>query len=352
MIPLSSTDREGRKCVMLSDGFWCSLISHGVPAVVALTLSAGLLNAGQQSATRTANPHPTPHPRPTPTPSATPTATPSATPTATPSPTPTATPSATPTPTPSPIPTATPSPTPTATPSPTPIVTPTPPDNTFLTGLYAYYKLDETSGGATDASGNGKTLSNFGDFIGTATGIINTARDFDGVSGTTLIRNANTADFFCGSNPFSFSFWVRFDTFPLFNDVGLLNRYEPFGQREYIVFLNASTHKITFNIDAADGLHSAGVAWGTVASLGTWYHVAGGWDGTNIKLSVNAGTFVTAPFSTPMRNGGDNFKLGYEAQSLDGKMDEFGFWISRSLTQTEIGQLYNNGAGLPFSSFR
>ncbi len=52
-----------------------------------------------------------------------------------------------------------------------------------------------------------------------------------------------------------------------------------------------------------------------------------------------------------MRNGGDNFKLGYEAQSLDGKMDEFGFWISRSLTQTEVGQLYNNGAGLPFSSF-
>jgi Concanavalin A-like lectin/glucanases superfamily len=342
MIPLSSTDHEERKRVILSDGFWCSLISHGVPAVVALTLSAGLLNAGQQSATRTANPHPTPHPRPTPT------ATPSATPTATPSPTPTATPSATPTATPSPTPTATPSATPIVTPTPTP----TPPDNTFLTGLYAYYKLDETSGGATDASGNGKTLSNFGDFIGTATGILNTARDFDGVSGTTLIRNANTTDFFCGSNPFSFSFWVKFDTLPLFNDVGLLNRYEPFGQREYIVFLNASTHKITFNIDAGDGVHAAGVAWGTAASLGTWYHVAGGWDGTNIKLSVNAGTFVTAAWSTPMRNGGDNFKLGYEAQSLDGKMDEFGFWISRSLTQTEIGQLYNNGAGLPFSSFR
>ena len=46
--------------------------------------------------------------------------------------------------------------------------TPTPPDNTFLTSLYAYYKLDETGGGATDASGNGKTLSHCGDFIGTA----------------------------------------------------------------------------------------------------------------------------------------------------------------------------------------
>ena len=239
-----------------------------------------------------------------------------------------------------------PTPTPTATP------TPTPGNNTFLTSLYAYYKLDETGGGATDASGNAKALSNFGDFIGTAPGLINSSRDFDGVSGTTLIRNANTTDFFCGSNPFSFSFWVKFDTFPLFNDVGLCNRYEPYGRREYIVFLSKATNKITFDIDAGDGVHAAEVAWGTTAATGTWYHVAGGWDGAQIKLSVNAGPFVTAAYSTPMTNGGDNFKLGYEAQSLDGKMDEFGFWIGRCLTQTEVGQLYNNGAGLPFSSFR
>jgi hypothetical protein len=239
-----------------------------------------------------------------------------------------------------------------ATPTATPSATPTPSNNTFLTSLYAYYKLDETNGNAVDASDNGKTLSNFGDFIGTSTGIINSSRDFDGVSGTTLIRNANTTDFFCGANPFSFSFWVKFDTFPSFNDVGLCNRYEPYGRREYIVFLSKATNKITFNIDAGDGVHAVAVRWGTPVSTGVWYHVAGGWDGAQIKLSVNAGPFVTAAYSTPMRNGGDNFKLGYEAQSLDGKMDEFGFWIARCLTQTEVGQLYNNGAGLPFSSFR
>jgi cell division septation protein DedD len=276
-----------------------------------------------------------------PSPTPTPTATPASTPTATPTPTPTATPTAT----------ATPRPTPTPTPTPTATPTPTPGNNTFLTSLYAYYKLDETSGGATDASGNGKSLSNFGDFIGTSTGIINSARDFDGVSGTTLIRNANTTDFFCGSNPFSFSFWVKFDTFPLFNDVGLCNRYEPYGRREYIVFLSQATRKITFDIDAGDGVHATAVAWGTPVSTGVWYHVTGGWDGAQIKVSVNAGPFVTAAYSTRMTNGGDNFKLGYEAQSLDGKMDEFGFWIGRCLTQTEVGQLYNNGAGLPFSSF-
>jgi hypothetical protein len=288
-----------------------------VSAVVAFALSVGLLNAGQQSAAPTPRPRPTPYPRPTAsaTPSGTPTATPSGTPIVTPTP------------------------------------TPTPPDNTFLTDLYAYYKLDETNGNATDASGNGKTLSNFGDFIGTAPGIINSARDFDGVAGTTLIRNANTTDFFCGANPFSFSFWVRFDTLPVTVDIGLCNRYEPHGRREYIVFLKQGINKIAFSIDAGDGVHRAGVAWGIAATTGSWYFVAGGWDGTQIKLSINGAPFVTAPYSTPMTNGGDNFKLGYEADSLDGSMDEFGFWIGRCLTQVEVGQLYNNGAGLPFSSF-
>jgi hypothetical protein len=79
--------------------------------------------------------------------------------------------------------------------------------------------------------------------------------------------------------------------------------------------------------------------------------VVGGWDGASIKLAINGATFITAPYSTAMINGGDNFKLGYEAGSLDGQMDEFGFWIGRCLTQTEVTQLYNNGAGLPFSSF-
>jgi len=314
-----------------------------VSAVVAFALSVGLLNAGQQFSAPTPRPRPTPHLRPTPYPR--PTA--SATPTASPGATPTASPGATPTGSPSPTPTGSPSPTPTATPTPTP----TPPDNTFLTNLYAYYKLDETNGSATDASGNGKTLSNFGDFIGTAPGIINSARDFDGAAGTTLIRNANTTDFFCGANPFSFSFWVKFDTLPVTVDIGLCNRYEPHGRREYIVFLKQGINKIAFSIDAGDGVHRAAVAWGIAATTGRWYFVAGGWDGTQIKLSINGAPFVTAPYSTPMTNGGDNFKLGYEADSLDGLMDEFGFWIGRCLTQAEVEQLYNNGAGLPFSLF-
>src|SRR6266404_192472 len=45
----------------------------------------------------------------------------------------------------------------------------------LTTGMYAYYKLDEASGGAADASGNGRGLSQSGT-IGSSTGKINGAR--------------------------------------------------------------------------------------------------------------------------------------------------------------------------------
>jgi hypothetical protein len=220
----------------------------------------------------------------------------------------------------------------------------------LIDNIYAYYKLDEASGAsAIDATGNARTLSNFGPAIGSAAGKINTSRDFTGTGGTTLIRNANTTDFFVGANPFFFNFWVRFRTFPGFNDVGLCNRYEPFGQREYIMFLRQSDQRIVFLLD--NGAGSTAVQWGSVAALNTWYMVSGGWDGTLMKMSINGGNFVTTPFAGPTVNGGDNFKLGYEAASLDGQMDEFGFWMGKCLSLTEVTQLYNGGNGLAFSQF-
>ena len=175
----AARDPSRIECVFSPDNrFYYSLIGRILSVVVAFALSAGLLNAGQQSAAPTPRPRPTPHLRPTPYPRPTATATPSATPTATPSVTPTA-PRRHSNREPKRHSNRDPKRHSTVTPTPTP----TPPDNTFLTDLYAYYKLDETSGSAIDASGNGKTLSNIGDFIGTAPGIINSARDFDGVSG-------------------------------------------------------------------------------------------------------------------------------------------------------------------------
>jgi Concanavalin A-like lectin/glucanases superfamily len=297
-----------------------SLISHVVSAVVGLALSAVLLNAGQLSATQTAKPHPTPHPRPTPT------GTPSATPTASPSTTPIVTP--------------------------TPI--PTPPDNTFLTGLYAYYELDEASGAAMDLYGT-RTLGNFGNPVGTAAGKINTSRNFPG--GNAYFCSANTTDFSPGSNHFFFSLWAKAGNLTQGqSDTGLLSKTGTANNKQWILFYKNRTRKPTLAVSLNDANGFSVVATTAFADTTTWYFIAGGWDGTNIKISVNGGPYATTAFAGPVAPTGNiPFTIGLEIGSGGGwlgQIDEVAIWIGRNdLSISEVQQLYNNGAGLPFSSF-
>jgi Concanavalin A-like lectin/glucanases superfamily len=297
-----------------------SLISHVVSAVVGLALSAVLLNAGQLSATQTAKPHPTPHPRPTPT------GTPSATPTASPSTTPIVTP--------------------------TPI--PTPPDNTFLTGLYAYYELDEASGAAMDSYGT-RTLANFGNPVGTAAGKINTSRNFPG--GNAYFCSLNTTDFSPGSNHFFFSLWAKAGNLTQGqSDTGLLSKTGTANNKQWILFYKNRTRKPTLAVSLNDANGFSVVATTAFADTTTWYFIAGGWDGTNIKISVNGGPYATTAFAGPVAPTGNiPFTIGLEIGSGGGwlgQIDEVAIWIGRNdLSISEVQQLYNNGAGLPFSSF-
>ena len=297
-----------------------SLISHVVSAVVGLALSAVLLNAGQPSATQAAKPHPTPHPRPTPT------GTPSATPTASPSTTPIVTP--------------------------TPI--PTPPDNTFLAGLYAYYELDEASGAAMDSYGT-RTLANFGNPVGTAAGKINTSRNFPG--GNAYFCSLNTTDFSPGSDHFFFSFWAKAGNLTQGqSDTGFLSKTGTANNRQWIVFYSNTTKQVKFNASIDDLNTFQVVATTAFADTTTWYFIAGGWDGTNIKISVNGGPYVSTPFAGPVAPTGNiPFTIGLEIGSGGGwlgQIDEVAIWIGRNdLSISEVQQLYNNGAGLPFSSF-
>src|SRR4026209_655139 len=297
-----------------------SLISHVVSAVVGLALSAVLLNAGQLSATQTAKPHPTPHPRPTPT------GTPSATPTASPSTTPIVTP--------------------------TPI--PTPLDNTFLTGLYAYYELDEASGAAMDLYGT-RTLGNFGNPVGKAAGKINTSRNFPG--GNAYFCSANTTDFSPGSNHFFFSLWAKAGNLTQGqSDTGLLSKTGTANNKQWILFYKNTTRKPTLGVSLNDANSFSVAAATAFADTTTWYFIAGGWDGTNIKISVNGGPYATTAFAGPVAPTGNiPFTIGLEIGSGGGwlgQIDEVAIWIGRNdLSISEVQQLYNNGAGLPFSSF-
>jgi hypothetical protein len=274
----------------------------------------------------------------TPTPTATPTATPTPTPTATPTPTPTATP------------TATPTPTPTATPTPTPIQS----TNTFRTGLYSYFKLDEPNNNyAVDAWG-GRFLKQSNGAVGTAPGVINTSRYFSG-SGTSALFRENWTDFAPGANHLFTTFWAKAATLNQTHDASFIGRFT-YPYWEWLVWFDVASRTIKFGVSPTGNTAVVLTSSTTITDTSAWYFVAAGWNGTQIKLSVNGGPYVVANFAGPIFSSSHSlFHIGAESGSniWQGQIDEVAVWIGRNdLTISEVQQLYNNGAGLPFSSFQ
>jgi hypothetical protein len=263
-------------------------------------------------------------------------------------PTPTAMPIFTPTARPTPIavqpPTATP-----YHPSPTP-----PPNNTFLTGLYSYFKLDEVSGsGAIDSAYFRNLVQTQGEgTVGSTVGVINTSRVFPGTGGSFFRQTAT--DFSPGGNHFFATLWVKAATLNQLHDASFIGKFS-FPNAEWLVYFDVETHQVEFDV-SPDGVNAGGVSSTSgINNTTNWYFIAAGWDGTNIKVSVNGEPYVTASFSGPVFRGSTQFCMGTEggSQAWNGEIDEVAIWIGRNdLTISEVQQLYNNGAGLPFSSFR
>ena len=203
-----------------------------------------------------------------------------------------------------------------------------------------------------DATAGGRNLINFGNPITSSAGIINTARAFPGSGGASLFASG-ASNFSPGNNSFSFSFWVKLSPTAGGDYEGLLAKSAVGPSNvEWMVYRHGD-NKLRFSV-SSNGSTLSTVTWASALSTGTWYFVAGEWDGTNIKLSLNGATFQTTSFSGPINSNTQPFDVGLISGSgnpLDGNIDEVGIWMGRALTQTEVGQLYNGGAGLPFSSF-
>jgi hypothetical protein len=229
--------------------------------------------------------------------------------------------------------------------------------NTFLTGLYAYYKMDESSGNAIDSSVNARTLTP-ASAVGSAAGIINTSRAFTGSCCAAFFRSPST-DFSPGANHFFTTFWMKAGTLTQNStDSGLIGKMSwSASDGEWLVYYRNDTNKVRMDVSLTGLVASQIILESTAAIANTtdWYFIAAGWDGANIKISVNGGAYATAPFAGPVFSGnGIDFSIGSEGGGnyWNGNIDEVAIWIGRNdLTISEVQQLYNNGAGLPFSSF-
>lgn len=224
--------------------------------------------------------------------------------------------------------------------------------SSLLTGLIAYYKLDEASGTRVDSTGRGNDLTPT-NAPGNTAGKIGNAVDLTAAS-SQYLSIADNADMSTGDIDFTIAGWFNLKSksanrtlFSRFNNSG--------NQREYLIDYDSGDDRIRFQV-SADGAATTTVV-GTSAgspSINTWYLVIAWHDATanTINIQIDNGTIDSASHSGGALNSTSNFQIGAREISgsenyADARIDEVGFW-KKVFTSTERLSLWNGGTGLTY----
>jgi len=224
--------------------------------------------------------------------------------------------------------------------------------SSLLTGLVAYYKLDESSGDAADSSGGGFTLTNNGSVVG-GTALLGAASADFGTTNTTKRLTSTTDHGITATGAISLSFWVRMNTEIGADEQCLISRsfINAAGTSIQINYqFNAGTRRIRFlRYGSANSLQYYTITLGT----SSWTHIVVTFDGSTIKGYVNGVERTTEANSGTQSIGGTAFGIAANGttQYASCLIDEAGVW-SKGLTASEVTELNNGGAGLayPFST--
>jgi hypothetical protein len=219
-------------------------------------------------------------------------------------------------------------------------------------GLVAWYRLDETSGtSVADSSvtgANGYTNGCNAMAPSWTTGKFVGALEFVAASGDCVETSDRAALDLAGG--WSVSTWVELGSIPTAGGVyALVVKPNAASQHNYALFADNSAAApsgpgwlLDFH-DAGGSAHHAKVA--TVFTTGTWFHLAGTWDGTTLTLYVDAAVAATTvPGATPSAtaySGGGMTVLGRDQCCgffLDGRLDDVRIY-DHALTAPEIASL-------------
>ena len=217
-----------------------------------------------------------------------------------------------------------------------------------------YYWDFETvaTGGVFDDKVSSQDLTrNSGGVTHGASGRIGNANHYPGGFpgvGTAYLRGQSGAHTKAGTENFSVSAWVKYDS-ALAGSARMILSNSSSSITNYHLKLNAAG---TFTFAMTGTTYS--VTSVATATINTWHHVCGVYDtaANLIKISVDGGAFVTAaasyagsaPASTTLRVGG-GYSYGLTSyEDWEGYIDSVGLFDD-ALTISEVGDLYNSGAG-------
>ncbi len=211
------------------------------------------------------------------------------------------------------------------------------------TGLQAYWSLSDL----TDADGNTYPLTNTGSCTFGSGGLYGDCVTIP--SGTNKYLGRTDTCGLTGDVPFTISMWCKWSA-EVTVDRELFQLYENGASGVFyrgIYEYNGGSRRVRFFKIDGGGTHFLDDA-GNIGN-NTWRHIAYTYTGSTQTLYVD--NVATSSAAAGNHNAGTTkMNLGGELsnQSLNGLLDEVGLW-SRALSGTEIGQLYNSGAGLSYA---
>lgn len=230
---------------------------------------------------------------------------------------------------------------------------------TALSGLFnnliSYWTLDEASGTRVDSHGSNDLSDN--NTVGSAAGIINNGADFVAANSEYLSHVSNASLQMSGNTDFTITAWVNMSTLPppggAFSFV--TKDDDAASSRDYTLACIRGSGWCFFIKGGGTYIASEGAP---AASTGAWHFLVAWYDSSNGQVHLRVDdttTFDSVAGATGTDVSAAEFRIGASEYSgfeyyADAVIDEVGIW-KRKLTSQEITDLYNSGAGLPYSSF-
>ncbi len=222
--------------------------------------------------------------------------------------------------------------------------------------LSAYYRLD----------GDGKdSLVNTGNDLTNSSAGMAEVTPRQGITCNTgqYVSTADNANVSTGATNFTFAAWVYATDTTNFVNSGspvFINKQDNGSNNEYsLMYLSNDfggdrANRFNWQVKSTNSTYYyvVGNNFGAGA-INTWYFLVGYYDGTNIGLSVNAGTADTTSFSGNPVDAAANFQICTQngGNYFKGTIDSVGFW-KRALSSSEITTLYNSGKGMTYADMQ
>lgn len=217
-------------------------------------------------------------------------------------------------------------------------------DAGLMDGLALYLPFD---GDTQDLSPNGTDGINSGvTWTNDAQGAPGNAAYFDGSGSQVYVSDTPSLD----PDYLTLSFWFNLASFDEARE--LVNKIGSNGDISYGSEIRGNT--LYFRI-SADGTASGitDLAATTAVQVGTWYHFAGTYDGSEMRVYLNGNLEATTPKTGSVFDSSVDLRIGrydyFSGWVFQGAMDEVALW-DRALTESEISQLYVVGIPEPSSA--